>query len=569
MTILAVLIVVGGGYHYLGKATPTKYVLAKVEKGSLIVSIAGSGQVSVANQVDIKPKVSGAITYAATQLESKPVRVGTIIAQIDAKDALKAVRNAQINVQSAQISLAKLQASQADSPAKLQDSITNTQNELAQAYTSGFTNVSNTFLDLPSILTQIHDILYGYTAGTSSQQNADAYQELIDRYQADDFRAQTNQIKDEYNTAVVDYNRNFNAYKVSSSDSDAATIEALIDETLKTTTLFSQSIKDEQNLLDTLVTSMNQYQQKRPIPPAITQYQTTIATSIAKLNADINNLTSIKNTIVTNKQNLASTQRDLATSKTTDPLDVASAQNVLEQRQSDLTDARNNLADYAIRSPFDGILAKIDVHRGDSASPATAVATVITSQEIAEIPLNEVDVSKVKIGQQATLNFDAIPDFTITGKVTDIDTLGTVTQGVVNYTVKVALDTQDARIKPGMSVLAHIVTDVKQDALMIPNSALKSQGNSHYVQITNDARAIDLQQATIGGIVLQSSPVSQTVEIGESNDTMTEITNGLKEGDTIITRTITSTATAATQSSARSPFGGIGGGGAAARGLGR
>ncbi|MDD5433706.1 MAG: hypothetical protein PHE77_03610, partial [Candidatus Pacebacteria bacterium] len=61
---------------------------------------------------------------------------------------------------------------------------------------------------------------------------------------------------------------------------------------------------------------------------------------------------------------------------------------------------------------------------------------------MAEISLNEVDVAKVKIGQRAIITFDAIDELEITGKVEDVDTIGTVSQGVVSYNVKIIFDTQ-------------------------------------------------------------------------------------------------------------------------------
>jgi hypothetical protein len=154
--------------------------------------------------------------------------------------------------------------------------------------------------------------------------------------------------------------------------------------------------------------------------------------------------------------------------------------------------------------------------------------------------LNEVDVAKIKADQKATLTFDAIEGLTISGAVAEINTIGTVSQGVVSYTVKIGFDTQDDRIKPGMSVSAAIITNMKQDVLTIPNNAIKMQGTERYVELfdTPLPTATDTQ-----GVASSAAPRRQTVETGISNDTMTEIVSGLKEGEQIVTRTITSTQT--------------------------
>jgi HlyD family secretion protein len=74
------------------------------------------------------------------------------------------------------------------------------------------------------------------------------------------------------------------------------------------------------------------------------------------------------------------------------------------------------------------------------------------------------------MGQKVTMTFDAIPDLTMTGTVAEIDTLGTVTQGVVSYTVKIAFDTDNTDVKPGMTVSAMIITNTKIDVCKVPLS---------------------------------------------------------------------------------------------------
>jgi multidrug efflux pump subunit AcrA (membrane-fusion protein) len=178
---------------------------------------------------------------------------------------------------------------------------------------------------------------------------------------------------------------------------------------------------------------------------------------------------------------------------------------------------------------------------------------------MAEISLNEIDAAKVKVDQKATLTFDAIDDLTITGKVSDVDTVGTVSQGVVTYTVKIAFDTQDERVKSGMTVNASIITDVKTDALLIPNSAVKMNGEEYYVEVFSPA----LHTAEDANGTMSKIPPSQkTVTVGIANDSQTEILSGLSEGDQVVERTVTaaSLAKAATTASSRSVFGGMGGG---------
>jgi HlyD family secretion protein len=101
-------------------------------------------------------------------------------------------------------------------------------------------------------------------------------------------------------------------------------------------------------------------------------------------------------------------------------------------------------------APFDGILATFTAKVGESSG--SSVGTLITEQKVAVISFNEVDAASIKIGQKAKLTLMAITGLTIPGTVVEIDSVGTVSSGVVTYDVKIAFDKDDERVKAGMSV---------------------------------------------------------------------------------------------------------------------
>lgn len=239
----------------------------------------------------------------------------------------------------------------------------------------------------------------------------------------------------------------------------------------------------------------------------------------------------------------------------TSAIDLKLAQNSVSQRISALTSAQNKLADaqaalvdYSVIAPFDGVVGSIAVQPNVDVSAGGTAVTMITNQKIATIALNEVDVAKVAVGQKATLTFDAIDGLSITGEVAEVSPLASVSQGVVSYNVEIAFDSQDDRVKSGMSVSTSIITEVKADVLTVPNSAIKSQGDQRYVQMLNTTST---QAGADGLIATEQTPTRVVVEIGVTNDSLTEIISGLKEGDLIISQTIkptTGQAGAASQS---------------------
>lgn len=262
-------------------------------------------------------------------------------------------------------------------------------------------------------------------------------------------------------------------------------------------------------------------------------------------------------------------------SAASDDISMKQAKNTISQRKSalqnakdDLQDAYDELNDYTVRAPFDGVVAAVNARVGSEASPGAAMATVLTKGKIAEISLNEVDIANIRVGQKATLSFDAISGITIAGSVTEVALVGSASQGVVTYPVKISFLTDDDRIRPGMSVSASIITNVKQDALLVPTSAVQTMNGSSVVQTIENATVNT--EAMNQGVTSATLPRSISVTTGLTNESTIEITDGLTEGETIVTRTITASAAKTTTSATGSsgartqtfgaPVGGLGGG---------
>jgi HlyD family secretion protein len=552
VSIVVAAAVLGGGYYAYGKmAGPTqetRYVLAAVQKGTLVSSVSASGQVSVINQFDLKPRVSGNVVSVKSS-EGQDVKSGTLIVQLDSTDAEKAVRDAEANLESAKISFQKLvQPADALSLIQAENALTqvkqskkNAQDDLLKAYDDSFNAVSSAFTNLPDVITGLDGILFGTTVN-GSQSNVYAYYNIANGYKpnADQFRDTA--IKS-YQEARTAFDKNLQNYKNVSRSSDRSIIEVLVDETYATTIEISDAIKDVKNLIDLANDALNAQNVK--IPSVLTSHQNSLQSYTSNINNNLSTLLNVKNTIKSDENSLMNadlsiTEKTEALAKLKagpDPLDIRSQELSVKQRENALLDAKDNLNDYFIRAPFDGTVAKIAVKKGDPASSGSAVATIITNQKIAQISLNEVDIAKVALGQKATLTFDAFPDLTITGKVTQIDTIGTVTQGVVNYSVTIAFETDDDRIKPSMSVSAAVVTDVRQDVLLVPNAAVKSQGETRYVEILDGVENIPTNLSN-QGVASKNAPRQEAVEIGTSNDSTTEITSGLQEGDLVVMRSL-------------------------------
>lgn len=567
--IILVIGVIGyfGWNKFFPPTVTIRYVEGVIERGVLSTTVSGSGQVSATSQVDLKPKASGDVIAVNVKV-GQEVKVGTLLLSLNARDALKAVRDAQDSLETAQLSLAKLKAptdalsllQSENSLAQAKESLLSYQNSLIKSYEDGFNTVTNAFLDLPTLITGLDGLLLDYDfENYSNVNNADWYLNggiNSDRENEYKMRAYHDDVFTSYTKARTAYEASFANYKTTSRASSTSTIEALILETYETTKLIADAVKNYSNFIDAVKDSI-QNNSNFSVPATVGTHQTTLSGYTGKTNSHLSNLLSIKSAIETAKNNIVNTTRGIAEKTISfadlqtgpDALDLRTQEISVKQKQNALLDAQINLSDYSVRAPFSGVIAALTAKKGDSISSGSSVGTLITTQQQAIIAFNEIDVAKVKVGQKASLTFDAVEALTITGEVAEVDTIGAVTQGVVSYNVKIVFDVQDERVKPGMTVSVNIILASKPDVLLVSSGAVKFGGGKNYVE------QLDATGAS----------VKKEVVIGESNDTQTEIVSGLNEGDKIITQTISLAVTTAPTATGGGGFGGSNAAGAAFR----
>jgi HlyD family secretion protein len=156
---------------------------------------------------------------------------------------------------------------------------------------------------------------------------------------------------------------------------------------------------------------------------------------------------------------------------------------------------------------------------GTTSTPVLTIAN-LTSQYSIKLPLNEVDIPKVNQGQVVKITLDAFSGKTYNGIVTNVDAVGTNTQGVITYNVLVSIDNPDSKMKPGMTADADIEVDRQNHVLTVPNSAVKPYKGGRAVRI------VDPKTKTLKFV---------PVEIGIKGETRTQITKGITEGQEVVT----------------------------------
>lgn len=556
---LIVIVLVGGGYWAYGKLNSTTgqttYTLGTVASSTIVASVSATGQISASDTVDIQAKVSGDITrvYVAA---GQHVASGQVLFSIDSTDARNKVTQAQQSLATQRLQYQRDSAQAPIDYQKATDALAQDTQDLADAYVDTYNKLSTTYLNLPAVMTGTQNSLYGYDLSTNrSQWNVDV---LTNLFQNQDARTQATQFavsaKSDYQAARSAYDTALAKYKTTSRVSSSDSLEALLQQSVDMTNLAAQSVQSELNFLNTVSDLAQQYNVQ--LPSYFTTLVSAQRTYLTTANNEQSSLIAQKKTLATDKQAVQSDQQTIDllkvgnSSSGANPISLqVSAANIAASEQN-LAQLQQALADYTVRAPFAGTLASVSASKGDTSSGT--LATLVTSQQIAQLSVNEVDAAKIIAGQKATLTFDAIEGLTLTGRVASVDTVGTVTQGVVSYTVKIALDTQDPRVKPGMTVNASIITATKVDALSVPSSAVKTTNGRSYVLAFVPA------VPTTGATYTSSeTPQQITVTTGISDDASVEITSGLTLGEQIVTRSSAAT-TQTTSTNRNSGFGGPG-----------
>ncbi len=228
-----------------------------------------------------------------------------------------------------------------------------------------------------------------------------------------------------------------------------------------------------------------------------------------------------------------------------------SQQAVITQAQRAVSNAwlAYQLVSPTVSAPMAGTITNITYTEGMSlggTSDAGQRIAVIKAQgnPLATFNLSEIDVSKVKPGQKATIKLDSLTDKTFTGKVATVDRVGSVTSGVTNYPVVIKFDTEAPEVLPNMSATASIILEAKNEVLLVPAGAVRTQADQSTVRVLKNK----IEQTVV-------------VETGLASDSQIEIISGLSEGDEVITGT--TTGTTSVRQGTSSPFSGqlrIGGG---------
>jgi len=201
----------------------------------------------------------------------------------------------------------------------------------------------------------------------------------------------------------------------------------------------------------------------------------------------------------------------------------------VKQAEAALKSAETELKYTKITSPVDGIVISKSVEVGQTVAASFStpelfsVAEDLSQMEI-EASVVEADIAKVAVGQPVHFSVDSFPNDTFLGTVKQVRNKALTTSNVVTYSVIIAIDNSDLKLKPGMTANVEIITALKEKALLVPNAALRfyMDDNKRY------------QEKGIW-VLKKGKPQRIAIKEGISDDENTEIVSDeISTGDKVI-----------------------------------
>jgi HlyD family secretion protein len=230
----------------------------------------------------------------------------------------------------------------------------------------------------------------------------------------------------------------------------------------------------------------------------------------------------------------------LATAEAT----ALAAERRVEQARATFEGARDTLSKTTVVSPIDGIVTAKRVEEGEVAvigvlnQPGTVLLTVSDMSVVeSEMEVDETSIPTVKLGQESRIRIDAYPNRTFDGVVTEVGNSPIVKTGTQNeaikFKVKIQIKNPPPDVKPGLSVQADILTGFKAQALVVPLQAL----------VVRDVERKPGEKPKPGapreeeGVYLMDGGKArfQAIKTGLLGELSTEVTDGLKGGESLIT----------------------------------
>jgi HlyD family secretion protein len=187
--------------------------------------------------------------------------------------------------------------------------------------------------------------------------------------------------------------------------------------------------------------------------------------------------------------------------------------------QARIAAAQATLNQSWIEAPVEGTITLVETLPGDQVALAAPAFRLDNLDAIlVDLSVSEVDINQVALEQPVTMSFDAVRGKEYHGVVSEVDRVGTLNQGAVEFIVTVELSDADADVRPGMTAAVNVVVNQLEDVLLVPNRAVRFQEGKTVVYVLKDGQLVTVN-----------------ITLGATSDVASEVVAGdLQQGDAIV-----------------------------------
>ena len=202
--------------------------------------------------------------------------------------------------------------------------------------------------------------------------------------------------------------------------------------------------------------------------------------------------------------------------------DLKLARADVERAKAAVTHAEVQLSYATITAPIAGVIASVSTQEGETVAAGLNAPTFVTTIDLHRLQVDafvdEVDIGKVRVGQQAVFEVDTFPGREFKGEVDAIYPKAVIQENVVNYDVVIEIaDPYDGLLRPEMTTNVTIFLAARKGVLAIPSKAVRR-----------------IEGKTVVYVLVDGQPQPRPVRVGWKDGRWTEVAEGLDEGETVL-----------------------------------
>lgn len=454
--------------------------VATVQLGSLTQTVPVTGNIQALQDVQLAARANGRVTFVAVR-EGDLVHAGQLIVQQDATDLIANVRQAQANVQAAAANVRSAQA-------KVSQAQTN--------YNIGVTQARQ-------------NVLQARAAVAAAQQNALKLRGGSRPQQVLQAQSQVDQAKANLKNAETILNRDKNLF------AQGAIARAEVDTAQTNYDVLVQQVKNAEANLSLVKTG---YQQE----------------DVAGAQAQVRQQQAALQNAIANQQQVSVKGEDVLSAQAA----VRQAQAQVAQARATLSFNQQQVANASIHSPINGIVAARQTEPGQIASSGTVLMRIVNVKTVFYSPtISETDFARTAVGAAVTVQADALPGKTFTGRVARVYPAASAGSRV--FSLRVSVYNPQNALRPGMFARGRIVTREARNVPLVPTTALVpvatalgfTPNTSSNAQISTGVQSGPQQVIVVGP---DNTAQPRVVQVGVTTMDKTQITSGLLGGERIV-----------------------------------